>query len=235
MAPILASILNKQTPFRFVNGSDGESLMELELVEGIVHNLRTSLTSKPADAETVNDNIKNEPISITMVCRISNNPVSLVSNLQGVVSSILPPNPIAQQFFGKGIIGVSTLESNPFAQQSFKKAVIGLSNEFLENSTNRRQDFFDKLVTMRKNRIPFDVITGLKVYQNMFFKTLTVKEDKTSTKSLIFTCVLEEIDLKALIKEFNSNKKKNLGLKKTEEVPLVSILQKLANKFVTSP
>jgi hypothetical protein len=211
MAPLL-SILNKQTPYRFANGSNGESLMELELVENVKHNYRTSITRNAADASTVNDNIKNEPVNISMICRISNNPVSLVSNVQGTVSSLLPSNPIAQEFFGT--------------------AIVGLSNEFLEKSTDRRQDFFDKLINIRDNKIPFDVITGLKVYQNMFFKALTIDEDKSAINSLIFSCVLEEIDLKSLVTEFQTQKKKNLGLQKLDEVREESILRSLVNKFV---
>jgi len=209
----LLSILNKQTPFRFVDGSNGLSLMELELVENIKHNYNTTITQNPADAKTVNDNIKNEPVILSMVCRISDNPVSLVSNLQGTVSSLLPPNPISQYFLGKGI----------------EK----LSNELLSNSQDRKQDFFDKLIEMRENKKPFSVVTGLKSYENMIFKSIEISEEKNAINCLVFSCVLEQINLKALVAEFLSKKEK--GLEKAEEIkpfsPLYDLHQWINKKW----
>lgn len=189
------SILSKKKSFGFYFGE--ELLIDLEVVEGIKHNLVSTITKNNGALGKTSDNIKNEPISIDLVCRISNNPVTITSALSGTISSVLPSNPIAQKLSG-GFVNK-------------------LSNQLLGTSQDRKQDYFNKLIEMRNNKTPFDIVTGLKIYQNMFFKTLVIDEDRTSENCLIFSCTLEEVPLK--VKQVaETDKKQNTGFKKIKEV-----------------
>lgn len=204
----LLSILSKKAKFGFQK-SNGEVLMDLELVENIKHTFITNISKEKGTLISTTDNLKNEPVKLSMICRISNNPISILANLQGVVSSVLPSNPLFQEFAGKYITK--------------------LSNKLLRNSTNRRQDFFDKLMEMRDNLIPFDVVTGLKVYQNMFFNLIDVDEDRTAENCLVFVVNMEKLALKSK----NANQQSKLGFKKTKEVKTEegSLLFETLSKF----
>ena len=202
------SILSKKTKFGFQK-SNGEVLMDLELVETIKHTFITEISKEKGTLIATSDNLKNRPPQISMICRISNNPISLLANLQGVASSVLPSNPLFQEFAGKYITK--------------------LSNQLLKNSTNRKQDFFDKLMEMRDNLIPFDVVTGLKVYQNMFFSLIDIDEERTSENCLVFVVNMEKIDLKSK----NTTQQSELGFKKSNETSVEegSLLFETLSKF----
>jgi len=204
----LLSLLSKKVPFRFAFGE--QVLMDIELVEDITHTFTSTIAKTEGAFDNKSDNIKNEPIIIQMTCRISDNPVSLSSNLQGLTSSLLPSNPLLQKLAGEEITKFSA--------------------KMLEGSANRREDFFRVLMDIRNKKIPFSVVTGLKIYQNMFFTQLVVDEDKTAINCLVFNATLQECPIK--IK--TSKGKKKLGQKKVKEVetPENSILFNLKTKYL---
>jgi len=208
MAGALISLLSKRTPFGFQK-SNGEVLMDIELVENITHNMTSDISSQIGTLNSTNDNIKNLPVELSMTCRISNTPVSLLGNIAGTISSVLPSNPLFQEFSGK--------------------YVTKLSNFLLHGSTNRRQDFFNKLLELRNNKIPFDVVSGLKVYQNMFFTSIVVEERTDSQTCLIFSVSMQQMVLKS--KSTSGQTKKGFKKLKEKVTQSGSLLFETLSKF----
>lgn len=57
----------------------------------------------------------------------------------------------------------------------------------------RSVDAFKSLVALQQSREPFEVVTGINVYKNMMFQSLTVPRDRTDGNSIRFTAILREI------------------------------------------
>lgn len=55
------------------------------------------------------------------------------------------------------------------------------------------RDIYNKLLNMQRDRIPFDVTTGKRQYQNMLVKSLDVTTDKTSENVLMCVLTLREV------------------------------------------
>ncbi|MML92297.1 hypothetical protein D7J10_21450 [Salmonella enterica] len=55
------------------------------------------------------------------------------------------------------------------------------------------KDTYQKLLRLQSDRLPFDVVTGKRVYRNMLIKTLEVTTDKTSENVLNCILTLREI------------------------------------------
>lgn len=59
----------------------------------------------------------------------------------------------------------------------------------------RIQNAFKKLRELQASREPFDVVTGLVVYNNMVCTMLTTPQDKSSANAIAFTAELREINI----------------------------------------
>lgn len=55
------------------------------------------------------------------------------------------------------------------------------------------RDVYQKLLTMQRDRLPFDVTTGKRQYQNMLIKSLDVTTDKVSENVLMCSLTLREV------------------------------------------
>lgn len=55
------------------------------------------------------------------------------------------------------------------------------------------KEVYQQLLDMQSSRVPFDVITGKRVYRNMLLRTLEVTTDKTSENVLMCTLTLREV------------------------------------------
>lgn len=213
----VVSIFSKITGSKKKIGFYGDktSLMQMEVVENISHTFSSTITNEKGSLEEVSDNIKNEPVILDMVCRISKNPVSLLSNIQGVAASVLPSNPVLQTLAGIGI----------------KK----ISNALLNNSKDRPKDFFDNLIEMRDRKTLFDVVTGLETYKNMFFSSISIVESNLTSESLVFSCQLKEVLLKVkgVITTTGTEKKVKTGTKKPKKATtgLADLTDALVKKF----
>lgn len=58
---------------------------------------------------------------------------------------------------------------------------------------NRVQESFTLLTDMREVKEPFTVVTGLKVYRNMFFKSLIFPRNRGTGDTLRFTALLKRL------------------------------------------
>lgn len=59
------------------------------------------------------------------------------------------------------------------------------------------RDVYQKLLTMQRDRLPFDVTTGKRQYQNMLIKSLDVTTDKVSENVLMCSLTLREVIITA--------------------------------------
>jgi hypothetical protein len=71
------------------------------------------------------------------------------------------------------------------------------SVQSLINGTSGEQilDIYNKLLILQESRLPFDVFTGKRIYQNMLFRSLRVDNDKTTDNALMVTASLRQVIL----------------------------------------
>ena len=178
------------------------------------HTASSTVTSNPVEeGANVADHVKLEPLRLSIQGVISDTPLDF---------EIL--NSLAKGDF-KGIAKNFT---------SGISAVLG--------GTSRSTEQYLALLELRKSREPFQVITGLKVYQNMILTNLTVNRTASTGKAIHFTAEMEEIRIvqsqtvgkEALGKGVKNlaSKTKNLGAKTKSWIDPIKDLKK--HKGVTS-
>ena len=55
------------------------------------------------------------------------------------------------------------------------------------------RETYEKLISLQASRIPFDVVTGKRLYSNMLIRVLDVTTDRTSENVLMATLTLREV------------------------------------------
>lgn len=68
-----------------------------------------------------------------------------------------------------------------------------IGNDAFESDTGRSKKAFELLTELQKTAEPFDVQTGLKLYQNMVCISISVTQDKDTAKALFFEAALREV------------------------------------------
>jgi len=75
-----------------------------------------------------------------------------------------------------------------------KSATLSLSVQFSEGETFVPLDeTYRAMLELQKSRVPFDVVTGKRVYTNMLFKSLRTTTDKNTDNVLAIQATLREI------------------------------------------
>ncbi len=62
-------------------------------------------------------------------------------------------------------------------------------------SLNSPQDIYQQLLELQASRVPFDLVTGKRAYNNMLIKSLGVTTNASSENSLMVTCTMREVIL----------------------------------------
>jgi hypothetical protein len=106
-------------------------------------------------------------------CDITENPVEAGANVSDHV------------FFKPVMLTVEGLVSDTPV-----KFLAGLTSLF---DDNRSRKTYEELLALQEDREPVDVITGLKQYNNMILKTLTVPRSADTGRALRFTAVFQEV------------------------------------------
>ncbi|MGK3134880.1 phage baseplate protein [Pantoea trifolii] len=103
------------------------------------------------------------------------------------------------------------------------------------------KEVYQELLTLQRNRVPFDVTTGKRLYNNMLIRVLDVTTDKTTENVLAATLTLKEVlitstqsitvaDKADMSQGVSTSAVQNSGVKST--VPQnESILTKISNLF----
>jgi len=83
-----------------------------------------------------------------------------------------------------------------FADDSVVQEVLDIVSYGQKYSTSTWEDKMALLQTIRKTREPFDLVTSLGTYKNMFFSgALTFDRDATNATALFFTATLQNISI----------------------------------------
>ena len=67
------------------------------------------------------------------------------------------------------------------------------ANDQFASDSGRSRRAYDLLLELQKSGEPFDVQTGLRLYQNMVCKMVRTSQDKDSSGALLFTATLREV------------------------------------------
>lgn len=116
-----------------------------------------------------------------------------------------------------------------FADVSTASSLLGLSP----------REVYENIINLQRQRIPFDVVTGKRIYQNMLLRNVEVITDKTSENVLMATLTLREVimtstttiqvaDKSNMTEGVSTSGVQNSGVK-TPTQPNSSILGKLNN------
>ncbi|KAF1368533.1 phage baseplate protein [Yokenella regensburgei] len=102
---------------------------------------------------------------------------------------------------------------------------------------------YQKLLDLQRDRVPFDVKTGKRIYNNMLIRTLEVTTDKTTENVLSASLTLREViisstqsvqvaDKSDMSLGASTSAVQNSGAKTTKPVSNQSLLSALYNKFI---
>lgn len=78
---------------------------------------------------------------------------------------------------------------------AFTGTVAGISSVLSGNSTSQVKKIYQDLLDLQRSRIPFTVVTGKRVYQNMLVRSLKTTTDKNSENSLMVTATFQEVKM----------------------------------------
>ena len=62
-------------------------------------------------------------------------------------------------------------------------------------STNKAQEAWNALLQLQIDRTPFDLVQGLRTYENVVILTLSSAQDKDTSNSLFFTSTMRQVIL----------------------------------------
>ena len=71
--------------------------------------------------------------------------------------------------------------------------VAGIQSLLNGTDASQSRDFYNKLLALRATRVPFDVYTGKRYYQNMLIRALSVTNDKETEHCLIVTARFKQV------------------------------------------
>lgn len=74
-----------------------------------------------------------------------------------------------------------------------KATVSGVQDLVMGNTKAKVTEFYDKLLKLQVDRVPFDVFTGKRVYKNMLVKALSTTTGPETENSLTITVTLQQV------------------------------------------
>ena len=63
-----------------------------------------------------------------------------------------------------------------------------------EGSEDRAKNAYEELLTLKKNKTPFNVVTGLDIYTNVFFTSFEINRDADTGNAISFNAKFQEIN-----------------------------------------
>lgn len=73
------------------------------------------------------------------------------------------------------------------------QTVVGVQSILTGNAPDQVREIYQALLTLQNSRIPFNVYTGKRAYQNMLIRDLTVTTDRQSENTLMVVAQLREV------------------------------------------
>ncbi len=166
-----------------------QDYLVIDAAMSITHGRKIQITQFEVESGSdITDNIRIQNDELTIDGIISNNPISLQSAARGVLTNI---GAQAASLVGAKLAGSAGGAIGSIAGSFGGGPLGGLLG--LNGDTNRVKTAFDWLEALKDNKTPFTVITGLKVYYNMFFTSLSFPRDPSVGNSLKFSAQLQAI------------------------------------------
>lgn len=132
------------------------------------------------DGSNVADNATLKPIMLNMECIISEAPIgfkqALTSGAGGAIGSRSGIGGSAASGLVTGGLGV-------------------LGSQVLGDGVNRRDNAYDKIIELWRSRRPITVVTGLKTYNNMLVKKVSMPRESKNGNSLVFNVTLHQVKI----------------------------------------
>lgn len=175
------------------------------------HSFESEVTENPVEeGVSIADHINLKPETYSLTGVISDTPLDLTASVKGAFTS-------GGALAGKSIVGPLGAYAGVGAG-AFANLASG-------GSGNRMKNAFDHLRNLQSARVPFTVITGLSVYENMVLTSLTINRDNKSGRSFNFSATLKKIrivksqvvDIKNVPRNVTgASKQSDLGKQSTE-------------------
>jgi hypothetical protein len=83
--------------------------------------------------------------------------------------------------------------SNSTPQASFLPSVLNAPNIIGGGSENHVREIYEQLLKLQIDRVPFDILTGKRTYENMLIASLDQTTDSTSEHTLMVTIACKEV------------------------------------------
>lgn len=158
--------------------------LELDASVNETHEATATVTqSEVEDGSNVNDHVTLLPKKLTLEGVVSKTPLGIA----GLIGSV-----------GTAVAGAAAQASTSKAMAAAITTGTASFGGLIANSIGGARepaDVYDFLVELRDRRLPFDVVTALKLYQNMVLTSLSVPRNIQNTGVLRFTAVMEQVKI----------------------------------------
>lgn len=132
------------------------------------HQDELEITDHPVETGArITDHAYMRPSELTIHCAWSNSPS--IGGQGGILG------------LAQGVIGAVT------------QTISGVASLLSGSATTQVQQMYENLLDLQRRRIPFDVATGKRVYNNMLVKSLRVTTNKETENALDVTAVFRQI------------------------------------------
>lgn len=177
---IASLVLGKPLRTRFRDQSDSADLMIVDVTVSIVPRRTVELTEMPVEeGDDITDHARSKPDEITIDGYVSESPLNLNSDIQGLVTSAgAVAGGAAAGGFGAnlGAIGGGQIGAR-----------------LLQSSTSPAEDARKKLDEMVDKKIIFTLYDKSKVYRDMIITSLTFPRDASTGRGLAFQATAKHI------------------------------------------
>jgi hypothetical protein len=175
MASVVSILTNTQRRVQFIQ--NGNTVITLDVSASETHSRESPPTEfEVENGQVVSDHVVLKPFSLHLQGIISDTPLNLQAILAGAattaVSTFIPQAGVLAAGAGSGVALFSALASS-------KSPSVAAYNQLLQ---------------LQAMKMPFDVLTTLFLYKNMWIKSLSIPRDASTGRVLVF-----DIDLVQLL------------------------------------
>lgn len=169
--PGLLGLLNQsQKKVQFVQNQTG-TVISIDCTVSETHAKEGQPTDFPLEnGESISDHIISKPFSLELQGIISDTPLKLLNSaLTTVASAVIPASGIIAASAGMALFSALSGSKSPSVAA------------------------YGQLLKLQANKLPFDVITTLQRYENMWIKSISVPRDAATGQVLVFNLSLVQL------------------------------------------
>ncbi len=170
MPGLIGTLLGSQQKVQFIQSGTG-TVISIDCTVQETHGRESPPTEFPVEnGDTISDHIIIKPFSLEIHGIITDTPLKLLNSaITTAAGAILPPIGIAAAGAGVALYKALSTSKSPSVAA------------------------WGQLLALQDGRKPFDVLTTLKRYPNMWIKSISVPRDNTTGQVLAFTIQLVQL------------------------------------------